>query len=302
MSELPDPAVAGAFPRSPSPSRHRHGQKAVSSRPQRFRSVWISDVHLGTKACKAAELAAFLAGLRCDHLFLVGDIVDGWQIKRRWYWSQDQSRAVREILRKTEEQQGCRVVYVTGNHDEFLRGFPGLDLSGIRVVPQVVHETADGRRLLVLHGDQFDAVVACHRWLAHLGDWAYQLTLVLNRWFDGIRRRLGYGYWSLSGYLKKRVKDAVAFIGRYEDAVATAARRRGVDGVVCGHIHHAELREIDGFLYANDGDWVESCTALVEHVDGRLELLYWYDSPESERLALRARRRTPVREPHSVGA
>ena len=239
----------------------------------RVRSVWISDIHLGTPGCQAAALLDFLRSVDSDHLYLVGDIVDGWQLRRGWYWPQAHNDVVQKLLRKA--RKGTRVVFVPGNHDEFARKFIGVRVGGIEVVDDCVHVTADGRRLWVVHGDDFDGVLQCARWLAHVGDSAYGVALEVSRHLNRLRARCGLPYWSLSKYLKLKVKRAVSFIGDYERAVAREARMRGVQGVVCGHIHHAELREIDGVLYANDGDWVESLTALVEHVDGRLELLDW---------------------------
>jgi UDP-2,3-diacylglucosamine pyrophosphatase LpxH len=240
---------------------------------QRFRTLWISDLHLGTSGCQAEALLDFLRLTRCDTLYLVGDIVDGWQLRRHWHWPQAHNDVVQKLLRKV--RKGTRVVFVPGNHDEFARHFLGHHFGGIEVVDDPVHVTADGRRLWITHGDRFDGVVQCARWLAHLGDRAYELALRLNWQLNRLRARLGLPYWSLSRYLKLRVKRALSYIGDFEQAVAREARRRGADGVVCGHIHHAELREIDGVLYANDGDWVESLSALAEHPDGRLELLDW---------------------------
>ncbi|MGE5503131.1 MAG: UDP-2,3-diacylglucosamine diphosphatase [Actinomycetota bacterium] len=242
-------------------------------RQRTYRSIWISDVHLGTRGCKAGYLLEFLRTAECQYLYLVGDMIDGWRLKRGWFWPQAHNDVVQKLLRKA--RKGTRVIYVPGNHDEFARDYVGDNFGAVEVVDQAIHQTADGRRLLVVHGDQFDGVVRYARWLAVLGDHAYTLALGLNHWFNGIRRRLGYPYWSLSAYLKHRVKNAVAFIGDYERAVIDAARAQGVDGVVCGHIHHPELRENDGCVYANCGDWVESCSALVEHADGRLEILHW---------------------------
>ncbi|MBN8487441.1 MAG: UDP-2,3-diacylglucosamine diphosphatase [Burkholderiales bacterium] len=240
---------------------------------QRYRTLWISDLHLGTAGCQAEALLDFLRLTRCDTLYLVGDIVDGWQLRRHWHWPQAHNDVVQKLLRKV--RKGTRVVFVPGNHDEFARHFLGHHFGGIEVVDDPVHLTADGRRLWITHGDRFDGVVQCARWLAHLGDHAYELALRLNWQLNRLRARLGLPYWSLSRYLKLKVKRAVSYIGDFEQAVAREARRRGADGVVCGHIHHAELREIDGVLYANDGDWVESLSALAEHADGRLELLDW---------------------------
>lgn len=244
--------------------------------PARYRTIWISDIHLGTRGCKADLLLEFLRYTESDTLYLVGDIVDGWRLKRSWYWNQSHNDVVQKLLRKA--RKGTNVVYVPGNHDEALRDFidgSGMQFGGITVQMEAIHETADGRRFLVTHGDHFDGIVSCAKWLALLGDAAYGFALGLNTWFNHLRRRMGLPYWSLSAYLKHKVKNAVAFISEYEQAIAEEARRRHVDGVVCGHIHHAEIRDIDGILYCNDGDWVESCTALVEHFDGRLEILHW---------------------------
>ena len=250
----------------------------VTSAPEpglRYRSVWISDLHLGTPGCQAVALLDFLKTVECETLFLVGDIVDGWQLGRSWYWPQAHNDVVQKLLRKA--RKGTRVIFIPGNHDEFARRYVGHNFGGIDVAEDWVHETADGRKLWVMHGDLFDGVIQCAKWLAHVGDSLYEFTLKLNRYLNSLRARLGLPYWSLSKYLKLKVKRAVSFIGDFEQAVAREARRRGVQGVVCGHIHHAELRDIDGILYANDGDWVESLTALVEHVDGRLEILDWGD-------------------------
>ncbi|OAN50415.1 UDP-2,3-diacylglucosamine diphosphatase [Magnetospirillum moscoviense] len=242
---------------------------------RRFRAIWISDIHLGTRGCKAEYLLEFLKQTESDILYLVGDIVDGWRLSKSWYWPQAHNDVVQKLLRKA--RKGTRVIFVPGNHDEFARHYLDHSFGGIEVAEQAIHYTTDGRRLLVLHGDAFDGVVTYAKWLARLGDGAYTLALALNHWVNLARRRLGLPYWSLSAYLKHKVKNAVQFMADYERTVADEARRQGVDGVVCGHIHHAELHEIDGILYANDGDWVESCTALVEHLDGRLEILRWQE-------------------------
>jgi UDP-2,3-diacylglucosamine pyrophosphatase LpxH len=242
---------------------------------QRYRAIWISDVHLGTRECKADFLLDFLRVTESEHLYLIGDMVDGWRLRKSWYWLQSHNDVIQKLLRKA--RKGTRVVYIPGNHDEWLRSYtlPGLHMGGVLLCDEAVHETADGRRLLVLHGDAFDGVVRYGRWLSWFGDWAYDRILWLNHYCDAIRRRLGYPYWSLSAYLKQKVKNVIQYVERFERAVAEEARRRGFDGVVCGHIHTAAIRSIDGVLYCNDGDWVESCTALVEHQDGRLELVKW---------------------------
>ncbi len=240
---------------------------------RRYRTVFISDVHLGTKGCRADFLADFLRQVECERLFLVGDIVDGWRLRKSWYWDGHHDEVIRLVLRFA--RSGANVTYIPGNHDEMFRGWLGLEIAGVRLARQAEHRTADGRRLLVLHGDEFDSVVRYARFIAYLGDWAYDWALRLNRWFNYGRRRFGYPYWSLSQWLKRQVKEAVKAIDRFEVALAGEARRGGFDGVVCGHIHHAEMRDVGGVLYVNDGDWVESCTALVEHADGRLELVDW---------------------------
>ena len=239
----------------------------------RYRTVWISDLHLGTPGCQAVALLDFLKQMECDTLYLVGDIVDGWQLRRIWYWPQSHNDVVQKILRKA--RKGTRVVFVPGNHDEFARKYVEHNFGGVDVVSEAVHVTADGRKLWVTHGDLFDGVIQNAKWLAYAGDFAYEFTLKLNRWFNRARARLGLPYWSLSKYLKLRVKRAVSYVSDFEVAVARDARKRGLQGVVCGHIHHAEIRDIDGVLYCNDGDWVESLTALVEHDDGRLEIADW---------------------------
>ncbi|WP_374536570.1 UDP-2,3-diacylglucosamine diphosphatase [Chitinimonas taiwanensis] len=240
---------------------------------QHYRSIWISDLHLGTAGCQASYLLDFLKHTESDQLYLVGDIIDGWALKRSWYWNQQHNDVVQKILRKA--RKGTRVVYIAGNHDEGVRQFIGLAFGGIDIQDEVVHTMADGRRFLVLHGDLFDGVIQCARWLAIVGDRAYEITLKLNRWFNHLRARFGLEYWSLSQYLKHKVKKAVNFVTQFEEAVAREAKARGLDGVICGHIHKAEMREIDGVLYCNDGDWVESLSALVETLEGELKIIHW---------------------------
>ncbi len=256
----------------------------------RHRTIFISDTHLGTRGCKAEALADFLAHNDCSTLFLVGDIVDGWQLKRRWFWTQAQSEVVAEILRKVDG--GTRVIFVPGNHDEFARDYAGRLFAGVEIIQEAIHETADGQRLWVLHGDRFDGVIAFAKWLAHVGDWAYGLALRANNHLFRVRKAFGLPYWSLSAFLKHRVKNAVEYISRFEEIVAQEAAARGVDGVVCGHIHHAEIRRIGGVLYLNDGDWVESCSALVEDAHGNMEILRWADP--SQRLPARAGKRAAI--------
>ena len=239
----------------------------------RFRSIWISDVHLGTRGCQAETLLDFLRYTESEFLYLVGDVVDGWQLKKRWFWPQAHNDVIQKLLRRAHK--GSQVFYVPGNHDEAARDFCGLHFGGVQVTNDVVHTTATGKRLLVVHGDQFDTVIGCAKWLARLGDTAYIFLLGVNAVFNYVRRKLGFSYWSLSAYLKGKVKDAVKYIGDYEDFIAKEARRHNADGVVCGHIHKAEIRQIGPILYCNDGDWVESCTALVEDNEGHLRILDW---------------------------
>jgi len=257
---------------------------------KRYRAVFISDLHLGTPGCRAEDLLDFLKASSSEHLYLVGDIIDGWQLRRRWYWPQAHNDVVQKLLRRA--RKGCRVVFVPGNHDEFARGFIGHQFGGIEVVDEAVHVTADGKRLWVTHGDYFDGVIQCAKWLAYVGDNLYEFTLKLNRYLNHLRAKFGLPYWSLSAYLKHKVKKAVNFISDFEQAVAHEARKRGHQGVVCGHIHHAEIREIEGVLYCNDGDWVESLTALVEHHDGRLELLRWGETAPAQALQTAVRTAT----------
>ncbi len=240
---------------------------------RRYRSVWISDLHLGTTGCNADMLLDFLKSTQCDTLYLVGDIIDGWRLKRNWYWPQSHNDIVRQVLKKAS--RGTRVIYIPGNHDEMARQFIGLNFGGVEIHHDAIHHTADGRKLWVLHGDAFDGVVLYARWLAFLGDHAYGLLLKLNTVFNLARRHLGFDYWSLSAFLKKKVKNAVEYVGRFEEAVIHSAQELHVDGVICGHIHSAEIRPMGKLIYYNDGDWVESCTALVEHKDGHMEILHW---------------------------
>ncbi|AMP04674.1 UDP-2,3-diacylglucosamine diphosphatase [Collimonas pratensis] len=253
------------------------GAGSTSSKrdPIRFRAIWISDVHLGTTGCQAARLLEFLRATESETLYLVGDIVDGWQLKRRWYWDQVHNNVVQTVLKKAKK--GTEVIFVPGNHDEAVRQFIDLDFGGIRIRDELVHTTADGKRMLVLHGDRFDGVIACAKWLAYVGDGLYTVILKFNQWFNGWRARAGLPYWSLSQYLKLKVKNAVNYISSFEDALAAEAKKKGLDGVICGHIHKPEIRNIDGITYCNDGDWVESLSALVEEASGELRLVTWQE-------------------------
>ncbi|MCW2411252.1 MULTISPECIES: UDP-2,3-diacylglucosamine diphosphatase [unclassified Sphingobium] len=250
-------------------------ERAVRSGHPRdhYRTIWISDIHLGTKGCNAEMLVDFLDNVDSDTLYLVGDIVDGWQLKKRVYWPTAHNDVVWRVMKRA--RRGTRVIYIPGNHDEIFRQFTGMSFGGVEIRRKMIHTTVDGRKLLVLHGDEFDTVMLAHRWLAFVGDAAYTALMALNRRVNQVRRWLGLPYWSLSKIAKHKVKNAVAFITRFEEIVAHEAGRRRVDGVVCGHIHTAEIRQFGEITYYNDGDWVEGCTALVEHHDGRMEILHW---------------------------
>jgi UDP-2,3-diacylglucosamine pyrophosphatase LpxH len=241
-----------------------------------YRSIFVSDVHLGTKDCKADHLNNFLKHNSCDTLYLVGDIIDAWKIQQnKWRWKQSHTNVVRRVL--GHAKRGTRVVFIAGNHDEFLRPMIpyGFSFGLIEIHNQIEHIGADGKHYLVTHGDLFDGITRLAPWIAFLGDKAYDFVLELNNKFNWIRRRMGFGYFSLSRYLKYKVKKAVDFVFKFEENLANYCKKRGFDGVICGHIHHAEIKEINGVAYMNDGDWVESCTALVEHWDGRWEIITW---------------------------
>ena len=238
-----------------------------------YRSIFISDLHLGTPGCQAEALLDFLRENESQYMYLIGDIVDGWQLRRKWYWPQAHNDVIQKLLRMA--RKGCHVIYVPGNHDEFARNFVQHHFGGVEVLKETTHTTVGGQTLWLIHGDLFDAVVQYAKWLAYVGDYLYELILKLNKHFNHLRAKFGLPYWSLSAYLKHKVKQAVGFINDFEIAVAKEAKRKGYHGVVCGHIHHAEIRDIDGVLYCNDGDWVESRTALVELMDGKLEIIYW---------------------------
>ncbi len=271
--------LIGAEPASALPTwdeEHRPSVPEPSAEGRRrFRTIWISDVHLGTRGCNAELLIDFLDSVDSEIMYLVGDIIDGWRLKKKFYWPAAHNDIVWRILKRA--RRGTRIVYIPGNHDEMFRQFTGLSFGGVEIRRAAFHETADGRHLMVLHGDEFDGVMLAHRWLAFVGDALYELMMGLSRQVNVVRRWLGLPYWSLSKMAKHKVKNAVEFIYRYEEVVARAAAQRGVDGVVCGHIHTAEFRDFDGIEYWNDGDWVEGCNALVEHFDGRMEILHWPD-------------------------
>jgi UDP-2,3-diacylglucosamine pyrophosphatase LpxH len=238
-----------------------------------FRTLFLSDVHLGARGAQASALLEFLKLHDAGTIYLVGDIVDGWKLKSGWYWPQSHNDVVQKLLRKA--RKGTRIIYVPGNHDEFLREYCGMHFGGIELRETDIHTAADGKRYLVIHGDIFDVVVVNAKWLAYLGDWAYEIALWISMRVSYFRRKFGFSYWSLSSWAKQRVKHAVNFIGKFEETLAAEARKHDVDGVICGHIHSAAHRTIDGLTYINTGDWVESCTAAVEHFDGRIEIIEW---------------------------
>ena len=245
----------------------------TDEQPKRYRALFLSDIHLGTRGSQAEKLLDFLRHHEADTVYLVGDIVDGWALRSSWYWPQSHNDVVQKLLRQA--RKGARLVYIPGNHDEFLRGYYGTHFGGIEVVESAIHTSADGKRLLVVHGDMFDLVVTQARWLALLGDKAYELALAANRIFNGLRRVFGAPYWSLSKWAKHKVKNAVNFIGAFEKALATEAKKHSADGVICGHIHTPAIHDDFGLRYINCGDWVESCTAVGETADGQFEIITW---------------------------
>ena len=241
-----------------------------------YRSIFVSDVHLVTKMSQDEHFLEFLKDVECDHLYLVGDIIDGWAMSNRFFWPQQHNDAIQKLLRKA--RKGTQVTYLPGNHDEFLRSFTDQDLGNIRLVDTCIHHGVDGRLYKVMHGDQFDLVIKNAKWLAHVGTWAYDMIIDINVVVSVVRRWLKLRPWSLSAWAKYQVKSAVNFIGNYEDNLAGYARTHGCEGIICGHIHHANIRDIDGISYMNSGDWVESCTALVEHHDGRWEIIRFLET------------------------
>lgn len=253
---------------------------------RRYRTLFISDVHLGAKASQAAFLLEFLRWHDAEKIYLVGDIIDFWRIKRSPHWPQGHNDVIQKLLRKV--RKGTKLIYIPGNHDEDLRAYCGQRFGGIEFKRNDIHRTADGRRILVTHGDEFDVVIRYATWLAHLGDKAYTVALFVNTVFNKVRRQFGLSYWSLSAYLKHKVKKAVNYIGEFEAALAAEARQRGAQGVICGHIHYPSMRDIDGILYVNIGDWVESATAVGETHDGKLEIIRWLDIAEAQKAAAQA--------------
>jgi UDP-2,3-diacylglucosamine pyrophosphatase LpxH len=247
----------------------------MTDHAEKYRALFISDVHLGTRSAQAPMLLDFLKYHDAETIYLVGDIVDFWRVKRGPVWPQSHNDVLQKILRKV--RKGTRVVFIPGNHDEGLRDYCGMQFGGIEIERQIEHVTADGKRYVVMHGDEYDVVVRYARWLAFLGDRGYEFALWMNNPLNFVRRRLGLGFWPLSAYLKHRVKTAVNFIGEFEKNLADEARRHNAHGVICGHIHHAASRDIDGVHYLNTGDWVESCTAIRETMDGQMQLVHWHD-------------------------
>ncbi len=247
-----------------------------------YKTIFLSDIHLGTRGCQAERLLSFLEAHTCDELYLVGDIIDGWRLRAGFYWPHSHSAVMKRFISLADA--GTRVTYVTGNHDEFLRGYSDLEIGNLRLVDEAVHVAADGRRLLITHGDAYDVVTRYHRWLAFLGDIGYTFLLRANRTVNWIRAHFGYGYFSLSAWVKHRVKQAVSYVSDFERAVSWTCRQRGFAGAVCGHIHHAEIRDYDGIRYMNCGDWVESCTALTESESGQFQIVRWlHKEPNVER-------------------
>ena len=262
-------------------------QKQVSQKEKiKVRSVWISDIHLGFRGCSADFLLDFLHKVECDYLYLVGDIIDVWEMKKKMYWPQAHDNVIRTLLGKAKHN--TKVVYVPGNHDEVLRDFDGAVFGNVEIQNEIIHTTADNRKLLILHGDQFDSVVKISPMLAKVGSRLYEWLLRANRYVNLVRRKMGFSYWSLAAFLKHKVKNAVQYISHFEEAVAHEAARQGVDGVVCGHIHRAEIARHHDVDYYNCGDWVESCTALVEHPNGEMEILNWTELVEQPKVLVQA--------------
>jgi UDP-2,3-diacylglucosamine pyrophosphatase LpxH len=249
----------------------------VADTPRHYRTIWISDIHLGTRACRADLLLDFLRRHDAEFIYLVGDIVDGWELKKSWYWPQSHNDVIQKILRKV--RKGTRVTYIAGNHDVGARLFVNLSFGGVLFRKDAMHRTADDKVLWVTHGDRFDAAIRCSPLLAWLGGWGYDVANTANALISRIRSRLHLPHWSLAAEIKRRSRQVETYLAAFERAAVDAARRRGADGVVCGHIHTTAIRTIDGIIYCNDGDWVENCSALVEHQDGRLETLWWNEAP-----------------------
>ena len=243
---------------------------------KQYRSVWISDVHLGTRHAQVADLLEFLRTVDCKYLYLVGDFIDGWELKFKWFWRDDYNVLIQKLLRKSRKH--TKVIYISGNHDEFIEQFFGMRFGSVTIAREVMHTAADGKKYLVIHGHQADGLTHFNHLLEKLGSHLYNWILDINLWFNRLRRAMGFGYWSLAAYLKFKAKSAVKFVTEYENTLAAMARSHQAQGVICGHIHRAEIKKIDGIDYLNCGDWVESCTALVEHFDGKIELIHFHET------------------------
>lgn len=248
--------------------------------PVKCRSIWLSDIHLGYRGCKAEFLLDFLQNVECEYIYLVGDIFDVWSMKQKgFYWPQSHNNVIRTILGKAKHN--TKVIYIPGNHDEIFREYDGQVFGNVEIHHKYIHETVDGRKLLMMHGDEFDSAVQLSRLASFIGDKGYDFLLYVNRYLHAFRRMMGRPYWSFSGYIKTRVQNAMEVISKFENAVAHEARHQDVDGLICGHIHYPQLKELNGVIYCNDGDWVENCTTMLEHHDGTLELLRWRENTES---------------------
>jgi UDP-2,3-diacylglucosamine pyrophosphatase LpxH len=249
--------------------------QSIHGKILQYKSIWISDIHLGTRGCQADMVLEFIKYTRSENLYLVGDIVDGWALKNRWYWPQQHNDVIQKILRKA--RHGTRVFYIAGNHDEILRKFIPINLGNVEILNQLIYEALNGKKYWVIHGDQFDGIIRYAKWLSILGSFAYEALIAFNRYLNYFRRRFGKEYWSLSKYIKFKVKNAVKFISEFESLVVSSAKQKNTQGVICGHIHHPAIENMKDIEYKNCGDWVENCTALVEHFNGNFELIHWLD-------------------------
>ncbi len=281
--------IANLYQQVKQASDSQDGCPSDPSKKYSFRSLFISDIHLGTKDCKAKELNAFLKQCDFERLYLVGDIFDGWKMRSGIYWNKHFNRVLRRILKLAKD--GIPVYYITGNHDEFLRKYANNSLDNIHLFNRFTHVTAQNKRLLIIHGDQFEGVTRCGKALKLIGDHGYEFLMFLNRNFNRFRAKYGYGYWSFSGFLKSHLSRAQTYIADYEKAVAYGAKKQGFDGVVCGHIHHPALKNIDGVDYHNTGDWVESCSAVAEDMDGTMRLIHWLDERAAPSSSGKAKKR-----------
>lgn len=248
----------------------------MASQTLNYKSVWLSDLHLGCKDCKADYLLDMLSKTQCETLYLVGDVIDIWALERRFSWPEKHNQVAHALLKKA--RTGTRVIYLPGNHDEKIKKYIGMTFAEIEIHQEMIHTTTDGKKLLITHGDVFDGDVCLGKWQSILGDILYDFLLFLNRCCFSIRKKMGWGYWSLAGYIKNKVKGASEAIKRYQNAAVQYAKKKGADGIICGHIHQPDVRIIDGILYCNDGDWIENCTLLAESADGSIELIYWTET------------------------